>query len=106
MPGQARLGDKSHAPVDAHGCLACPHSVIGPAVQGSPNVLVNYRPALRVGDMGVHVACCGPNIWRAVQGSTTVLINNMQAHRLNDMDQHCGGVGRMVEASTDVIVGG
>ena len=35
-------------------------------------------------------------------GSSTVFINNKQAHRLNDMDQHCGGVGRMIEASTNV----
>ena len=46
MPGQGRLGDKSQATVDAHGCPACPHPANGPAVQGSPDVLVNFRPAL------------------------------------------------------------
>jgi uncharacterized Zn-binding protein involved in type VI secretion len=106
MPSQGRLGDKSQAPADAHGCLACPHPVIGPAIKGSPNVLVNFRPALRVGDTGIHAACCGPNMWTAVKGSATVLINNMPAHRMGDMDQHCGGVGTLIEGSPDVIVGG
>jgi len=106
MPGQARLGDLSQAPVDVHGCPLCPHPVIGPAVQGSPDVFVNYMPALRVGDMGIHAICCGPNIWKALLGSTTVFINNKPAHRMNDMDQHCGGIGKMVTASMNVITGG
>ncbi len=106
MPGQARLMDKSQAAVDVHGCPGCPHPAIGPAVQGSPNVLVNFMPAVRVGDMGIHAACCGPNIWTATKGSATVLINFMPAHRMGDMDQHCGGVGFMIEGSTNVIVGG
>ncbi len=106
MPRQARLGDKSNVPADAHGCPACPHPATGPAIQGSPNVLVNKRPAVRVGDKGVHAACCGPNMWTAAMGSGTVMFNNMPAHRLGDMDQHCGGVGKMIEGSTDVDVGG
>lgn len=69
-------------------------------------MLVNNRPALRVGDQGIHAACCGPNMWTATQGSGTVLINNMPAHRMGDMDQHCGGVGTLIEGSPDVIVGG
>ena len=106
MPPQGRLGDKSQAPADAHGCVACPHPVIGPAIQGSPDVLVNNLPALRVGDMGIHAACCGPNTWTATLGSATVLINNMPAHRMGDMDTHCGGVGTLIEGSSDVITGG
>jgi uncharacterized Zn-binding protein involved in type VI secretion len=106
MPPQARLGDKSQVPADAHGCPACPHPAVGPAIMGSPNVNVNSRPAVRVSDMGVHAACCGPNMWTARVGSGTVFINGKQAHRLNDMDQHCGGVGRMIEGSNNVITGG
>jgi uncharacterized Zn-binding protein involved in type VI secretion len=68
-------------------------------------VLVNYRPALRVGDKGIHAACCGPNTWEAIAGSATVLINHKPAHRLGDMDKHCGGLGQMIEGSTDVITG-
>lgn len=106
MPPQGRLGDKSFVPVDAHGCLVCPHPAIGPAIQGSPNVLVNYRPALRVGDPGTHAACCGPNTWTAQTGSGTVLINGRPAHRQGDMDAHCGGIGHLIEGSMNVIVGG
>ena len=32
MPGQCRLGDKSNVPADAHGCPACPHPAVGPAI--------------------------------------------------------------------------
>ena len=80
--------------------------MIGPAVTGSPNVLVNFRPALRMTDQGIHVACCGPNMWVATKGSGTVLINNLGAHRMGDQDQHCGGIGQLIEGSTDVLVGG
>jgi len=106
MPGAARVGDKSQCPADAHGCPGCPHSVIGPAVAGSTDVKINGRPAVRVGDPGIHAACCGPNTWTATKGSGTVFINGKPAHRQGDQDQHCGGVGQMVEGSTDVFIGG
>lgn len=106
MPGQGRLGDKSEAKVDAHGCPACPHNVNGPAVTGSADVLVNNKPALRLGDQGIHAACCGPNMWVAVTGSLTVLINYRPAHRKDDLDLHCGGPGKLTEGSDDVLVGG
>jgi uncharacterized Zn-binding protein involved in type VI secretion len=106
MPPQGRLGDKSFVPADAHGCVACPHPCTGPAIMGSPNVNVNSRPALRVGDPGIHMACCGPNTWKATAGSGTVFINNKAAHRLGDADQHCGGQGKLIEGSNNVIVGG
>jgi uncharacterized Zn-binding protein involved in type VI secretion len=104
MP-QARLGDKSMVPTDSHGCPACPHPCIGPAIQGSADVLVNNRPAVRVGDKGVHAPCCGSNMWEAAKGSTSVEINGKGAHRLLDKDEHCGGNGMMIEGSPDVIVG-
>lgn len=106
MPAQGRLGDKSQIEADAHGCPACPHPAVGPAIEGSPDVLVNNLPAVRVGDKGIHAACCGPNMWTATKGSGTVLINNMPAHRMGDMDTHCGGVGKLIEGSPDVLVGG
>ncbi|HEU0031282.1 MAG TPA: PAAR domain-containing protein [Kofleriaceae bacterium] len=106
MPGQGRLGDKSKVPVDVHGCPACPHSCQGPAILGSFDTLVNNRPALRVDDVGVHMACCALNMWTAMTGSATVFINNKKAHRKDDMDRHCGGIGNLVEGSDNVIVGG
>jgi uncharacterized Zn-binding protein involved in type VI secretion len=106
VPPMGRLGDKSQVAADIHGCPACPHPGVGPAIIGSPTVLVNNMPALRVGDMGVHAACCGPNMWTATKGSATVLIDGKPAHRMGDMDQHCGGVGQLIEGSPDVLVGG
>jgi len=105
VPGQGRLGDKAAIQLDVHGCPACPHPGTGPAIQGSPDVNVNRRPALRVGDPGIHAACCGANTWSATVGSATVFINGQSAHRIGDMTRHCGGMGRLVEGSPNVIVG-
>jgi uncharacterized Zn-binding protein involved in type VI secretion len=92
-------------PLDSHGCPACPHPVAGPAIQGSPDVNVNRRPALRVDDPGIHAACCGANTWTAAKGSATVFINGKSAHRIGDQTRHCGGMGQLVEGSPNVIVG-
>ena len=105
-PAQCRLGDKSQVPSDGHGCPACPHNCVGPAVAGSPDVFVNSLPAIRVGDPGVHAACCGPNTWTAKDGSSSVFINGQAAHRKDDADTHCGGNGRMIEGSSNVFTGG
>ncbi|MDH5546859.1 MAG: hypothetical protein OEZ43_14800 [Gammaproteobacteria bacterium] len=105
MAGAARLGDKSHAPADVHGCPACAHPVTGPAVVGSADVLINNMPALRVGDKGIHAACCGSNTWQTTAGSGSVLINNLGAVRLGDSTQHCGGAGNVIDGSTDVLIG-
>lgn len=105
MPGQGRLGDKANAPLDSHGCPACPHPALGPAIQGSPDVNVNKRPALRVDDPGIHAACCGTNTWTATKGSLTVFINGKGAHRMGDQNRHCGGMGQLVEGSPNVITG-
>jgi len=106
MPPQSRLGDNAQCPSDAHGCPGCAHGVIGPATSGSPDVMVNGMPALRVGDNGVHSSCCGPNTWVAAAGSGTVFINGIKAVRQGDKTTHCGGTGKMVAGSGDVITGG
>jgi uncharacterized Zn-binding protein involved in type VI secretion len=69
-------------------------------------VRVNSRPALRKDDLGVHAACCGPNMWTAAQGSATVHINGKPAHRMGDPVQACGGIGSLIEGSGNVLVGG
>ena len=104
MPGQARIGDKAQG-IDGHRCNACPHVVSGPATQGSPDVIINGKPAVRKGDGGVHSSCCGSNTWTAEGSSPTVTINGKQAFRLNDATIHCGGNGMLVESSGNVIVG-
>jgi hypothetical protein len=67
--------------------------------------MVNGLPALRVDDKGIHAICCGSNMWSAKAGSATVFINGKAAFRQNDPSQHCGGSGKLVEGSKDVIVG-
>lgn len=100
-----RLGDKAHVPSDGHGCPACAHSCVGPAVAGSPNVKTNSRPSLRVGDPGVHSSCCGPNTWKAAKGAPTVFINGKAAYRKDDPSAHCGGNGKLIEGSGNVFIG-
>lgn len=104
MPGGARIGDKAQG-VDSHGCKRCSHTVIGPAVQGSTDIIINGKPAVRLGDSGIHTGCCGPNTWKAAGGSSTVIMNGKPAFRLSDPTIHCGGPGALITASSDVIVG-
>ncbi|RMG16378.1 MAG: hypothetical protein D6731_06275 [Planctomycetota bacterium] len=108
MPGppQHRVTDRAFCPACAHGCPACPHPVTGPATAGSPNVFVNGLPAMRLGDSGIHMACCNGNTWIVAKGSSSVFINKKPAARLGDMTSHCGGVGNIIQGSPNVFVGG
>lgn len=106
MPAAARVGDNANCPADIHGNPCCPHNVTGPATAGSPDVFVNGRSALRLGDPGIHALCCGPNTWSCAAGSSTVFINGRPAVRLGDMTQHCGGIGKIIGGSSDVFFGG
>jgi uncharacterized Zn-binding protein involved in type VI secretion len=105
MPGVARLGDISTAIADTHGCPACPHPVSGPAIVGSPDVMVNGLPILRVGDSGIHTACCGPNTWCATHGSCSVFANGKMIVRREDPIKHCGAIGKMAGGSKNVNAG-
>ena len=63
-------------------------------------------PALRKDDLGIHAVCCGPNMWQANAGSGDRLHQRQGRHRNSDVTKHCGGVGKMIQGSDDVIVGG
>lgn len=103
---QARLTDQSKVPSDAHGCPACPHTCVGPAVTGSPDVYVNSLNALRhMPDIGVHAACCDGNMWQTKDKSGTVFINSKGAVRDTDGTTHCGGSGNMISGSGNVYTG-
>lgn len=106
MKPVGRVGDVGQCPSDSHGCPSCPHSVQGPAVSGSSNVLINNVPALRQGDPGTHSSCCGANTWIAAGGSATVLINGKMTFRQGDPTAHCGGSGQLMQGSGDVVAGG
>jgi len=91
--GYACVGMHAYCAADAHGCMACPHPVSGPITTGSPNVFVNGSPAARVGDTGVHAACCGANTFKITSGDSQVLINGRPAAKIGSQTAHCGGMG-------------
>jgi hypothetical protein len=106
VPGVCRLGDKSKAEIDVHGCPACPHpNVQGPSIVASANVFINGAPGLRISDMGIHTACCGPNMWKITGASGQVFLNGAQLVRQGDPTLHCGGPGKMIECSGNVSDG-
>jgi uncharacterized Zn-binding protein involved in type VI secretion len=92
-------------PADAHGCPACPHPVQGPGTSGSPDVFVNNKAQMRIGDPGMHMACCGPNSWNVAEGSKTVFVNGIPPSRTGDATSHCGGTGKVIQGSPNVIIG-
>ena len=103
VPGVCRLGDKSKAQIDVHGCPACPHpDVQGPSVAASSNVFINGAPGLRISDLGIHTACCGTNMWMITGASGQVFLNGAQLVRKGDPTLHCGGPGEMIDASGNV----
>jgi len=104
MPAAARLGDKAQVDADAHGCPACPHAAVGPIVTGSPDVLINSKPAARQDDLGIHAVCCGPNTFTIQKGSPTVYVNGKPFARMNDQTKHCGASGPIIEGSPDVNI--
>jgi uncharacterized Zn-binding protein involved in type VI secretion len=94
----ARVGDRAVCPADAHGCPACPHPVSGPIMSGSPTVIIDGRPAARVGERGAHTACCGPNLFEIVGGDPEVLIDGRPAAKIGGPTRHCGGAGTISKA--------
>jgi uncharacterized Zn-binding protein involved in type VI secretion len=108
MPPLAALGHMALVQADAHGCPACPHACTGPLIMGSPSFFVNGMPAGHVGPpcVGVHAACCGPNMWSVAVGSLTVFINGKPAARKDDVTQHCGGTGKITQGSLNVFADG
>lgn len=105
MPRAARVGDIGWVPADSHGKNCCPHSAQGPATRGSSDVFINGKEALRVGDPGIHAACCGANDWKVAQGAPGVYLNDIAVARIGDPTTHCGGPGILISGSANVIIG-
>lgn len=95
MPAQARKGDP--------GIPHCSPYVIA---NGSTDVLVNGKPAARVGDFSVpHLRPgkpCRPHAVPIITGSSTVLINGKPAARVGDSLLACT---KIALGSFDVITG-
>lgn len=105
MPRAARVGDIGWVPADTHGKNCCPHSAQGPAIDGSSDILINGQEALRVGDPGIHFACCGKNQWEVAEGAPGVFFNEIPVARIGDQTRHCGGMGVLISGSANVIIG-
>ena len=106
MPNIARVTDIAVNPVDVHGKPCCPHPVAGPGMVGGSTVMVEGMNPMRIGDMGVHAACCGPNAWVVGSGSGTVYVMNIGVARIGDITIHCGGVGALVSGAARTQAGG
>lgn len=92
MANAARLFDPVFCAADVHGPPWWPlvFAVQGIFLEGSPNVTVNSLPAVRLGDGGPHVACCGPNRFVASSGHAKVTINSKPAVGDDNTTLHCG----------------
>ena len=95
MPNAARKGDIG----SAHGCF--PPS---PAIEGSDDVIINNKPAVRLDDAYAAHGCgkCPPHGRKASQGSATVNINGKPAVRIGD-SINCGGTAQT--GSPNVLIG-
>ncbi|MBK8253168.1 MAG: PAAR domain-containing protein [Polyangiaceae bacterium] len=80
----------------------------GIATNGSPNVDINGKAALRVCDKGVgETGPCTGNRWEPIMGSSTVEVNGKPLVRVTDMTQHFAcGMGVMIDGSPNVVAGG
>ena len=99
MSGISTVGD----PIAPHGCWSG-----GVISSGSPDVLINGKPAARVGDSGTpHSWICPkskpPHEVILSSGSSTILINGKPAARIGDSTS-CGSV--IIAGSANVIAGG
>ena len=94
----ARLGDIG----SDHTC----HFPATPAVEGSPNVFINGRPAVREGDAFAPHGCIPdkipPHPRKLAKGASTVFINGKHAGRIDD-PVDCGG--KVVVGSPNVFIG-
>jgi uncharacterized Zn-binding protein involved in type VI secretion len=99
--GYAYVGCKAQCPADGHGAPMDPTSAIGPITTGSNHVLINGHPAARVGDVGIHAVCSGPNTFKIVSSDSEVLIDGRRAAKIGSITQHCGGMGHIVEGATE-----
>jgi len=84
-----------------------PHPNAGPIQTGAGTVYIENCQAARLNDMGVHAACCGPNIYTIITASSTVVIEGSAAARLGDSTLHCGtAAGSIVTGAGTVTIGG
>lgn len=90
----ARIGDKHECKDEVPGTPPVPHEG-GPIITGCVRVLINGRPAARVGDF---LICIGP-LDTILEGSSTVLIGGKRAARFSDKCAH----GGLIASGSDTV---
>lgn len=96
--GYASIGMNCQCDAYALGCVACPHTTIGPIITGSSHVLINGKPAARVGDRGIAAGGCGDPYYTITTGDSSVLIDGKPAAKKGlSQVQFAGGVGKIIE---------
>ena len=106
MPESCREGDRTFGICDdGHRC--CPHSRGGKCMQGSADVFINGRGAMRRGDKG-KTRCPHNAEFELKGGSSTVFINGRNAIRIGDAAccAKCEQAGMVESGSRDVLIGG
>jgi len=71
-------------------------TLVGYITTGSGHVLVNGKPAARVGDVGIQAPSAGPNSFKIVSGDSSVLIDGRSAAKIGSLTDHGGGMGHIV----------
>ena len=93
----ASVGTMCECPAYSMGCIACPHYAIGPIITGSSHVLVNGKPAARVGDRGICSNACGDANFTIISGDYDVLIDGKPAASTKYTQvQFAGGMGQIL----------
>jgi uncharacterized Zn-binding protein involved in type VI secretion len=106
MPAAAHIGDNVQTTSPhAHGNPCCPHQPSGKINSGAVTVLINGKPAARVGDGGTASPCCVSNTFNIITGSATVFIEGKPAARQYDNISHCGIVGKIITGAINVLIG-
>jgi uncharacterized Zn-binding protein involved in type VI secretion len=94
----AKVGSLATAPVDAHGCPACPHTdVFGALLTGTPAVFINNTRLVPVGSTGRHKTCCDENTFVVTGGDSEVKFQGKALAVLGSPTQHCGGKGSITK---------
>lgn len=105
MPEACRINDVTMGICDdGHRC--CPHYRGGKCTEGSPDVYINGRSAVRAGDKG-DSRCPHDGHFSFKGGSSRVYINGRRAIRTGDSAgcEKCDQAGEVTTGSRDVMIG-
>ena len=105
MPEAGMIGSRTFGLCDDDDDC-CPHFRGGKCTEGSSDVFINGKGALRSGDAG-DCRCPHGGSFELKQGSGSVYINGCKAIRIADPAKcdDCGEAGQVESGSRDVFIG-